>query len=466
VFLKTMLLFLFLHGAVGFGFVAWDHRVRYPSNIGMNQDFVRIKTKNGGNKRVLEIETRITTFERNDNDILELHSQIHFGSQEYFEYYNSDEFSSRFDRVHYELLVDESLLTTTTPATELPERYLSNDRIISASASDQATAQQYGLICQVDAINYTKPNWFHADLTRQDFLALINSGTSINKKLDFPLWTLASSSPTWPGYETLSSIFKPTTPSTVVVQRLFSNLFLPGEALTTTFRLLFWALVPSPEVFILLLDWSSIFPRPKGDIFLPVAVPVVESLLTGNLMNAKKLIFGQVIAAGHKSNRNENEVLIGKRNDYALDVVVSSFKQEKCRSVALLYGAMHCPDLYQKLTNEGFKATKTRWRPAWSVIVPEFSLFPGRIDDSFRLPTNTSALGFFILTLFLGLGGLDWISTLQDIERACTDEDILLAVFTGILYVLRHAAIYLSFVKFAVNLNNVSEVFEALDSDI
>jgi hypothetical protein len=145
-------------------------------------------------------------------------------------------------------------------------------------------------------------------MTRQEFMSLAASNNNDNAETtnqQQPLWALASTAPTWPGAEAVSAVFRPATPSTPldtpVAQQLFSNLFLAGTSLATALRLLFWILVPAPELSVMVLDWSSLSPRPTGGVS-SVALPVLESLLTGNIQEARQLVFGQVLVSGQRSS--------------------------------------------------------------------------------------------------------------------------------------------------------------------
>jgi hypothetical protein len=90
----------------------------------------------------------------------------------------------------------------------------------------------------------------------------------------------------------------------------------------------------------MLLDWSSILPRPTGGVS-QVALPVVESLLTGNLMEARQLIFAQMLVSGQSSSGDE-KVLIGKRNEHAINVLTKSLDQVRGGKHALLFGTKIC----------------------------------------------------------------------------------------------------------------------------
>ena len=132
-----------------------------------------------------------------------------------------------------------------------------------------------------------------------------------------------------------------------MTRRLFTHLFLPGDALSGWIRAALWLGVPSPELSIMLVDWSSLShvgrrsrsrrrrggtggtPDDDGDGGIapisPIAAPVLLSLLAGNWGTARRLVFGQVLAAGQSNaDSSRNGVLIGRRNDRAVDVLRQS----------------------------------------------------------------------------------------------------------------------------------------------
>jgi hypothetical protein len=157
--------------------------------------FIRLQSRTvRGSRQSFELQTAVTTFSRVDENgesqTIDLHAQLHFGEQDYFDYYNSKEFSSLYDALHYELLTDNGLMELN----EFGQRRLraSSDGkpVLMASPSDQQTARQYGLVCQVDFINYSNPRWIHADMTRQELLA-----SAKKKGTQQPLWALASTAP-------------------------------------------------------------------------------------------------------------------------------------------------------------------------------------------------------------------------------------------------------------------------------
>lgn len=251
-----------------------------------------------------------------------------------------------------------------------------------------------------------------------------------------------------------------------VTRRLFSNLFLPGDALAAVFRILLWTGLPAPELSVLLLDWSSLTPRPTGGIS-PIALPVLECLFTGNLVEARKLIFGQMIVSGQSSDNNgSNNFIVGQRNQRALQILQHSIEIDDCQTNAILYGGMHCPDLQRRLESMGFVATKTQWRTAWSVVVPDFGTgMTGKNTNALAAFAQTSspsgiAAGLILLPLYLAIGAFDWVDTVQTVTHSLQTGDSLDAILVYFFYLLRHVALYLGLGKFVIEWDGGTSLFQ------
>lgn len=512
-----------------------------------NNPYIRIQKRG----RHYDVQTAITTFQKrsvgsgssnNSNNppatMVDLHAQIHFGDASYFDYFNNDDtFTNRYERVLYELIVENKFLaqSTTSPDSNLMKELLpatssgSTLNPIAPTQGDRSTASQYGLQCQVDGIQYCKEGWVHADLTREEFLDLLEEGEQTadnnvnNEKAQRqrrtqqqqPLWALASTSATYPGSELVTSLLRPLTTtsnsaSTALSRRLFTHLFLPGDALSGWIRAILWFGVPSPELSIMLVDWSSLSyigrrerhrqgssGKRDGDTnnigpISPIASPVFLSLLTGNWGTARRLVFGQVLVGGQSSkDTSTNGVLIDKRNERAMDVLRESLKSskdsdedERQRRIALLYGAGHCRDLHRRLVQEeNMVPVRTEWRTAFRATAPRWGDFVNTDDwkaKSRDIATNLPALvdgeeivksmsastlesvavGLVILPLYLLVGGLDWLSTMSDIGIA-VDGGMYLDGFADVLlYLVRHVALYVGISKFVVDWGGNEGIFE------
>jgi hypothetical protein len=414
------------------------------------------------------MQTAVTTFQRRtENGSLqnvELHAQLHYGDASYFDHYNSRQFNADKTAVLYELLVDEHLLDFRQGTRRLLP--IVGKSPVSASPIDQATALQYGWSCQVDGINYSLPGWIHADLTRQEFLHRLRQQQEKGavRERNVPLWQLASPSTSplpLPGAAAEAAtallvgppVFGPSATSN---RRLFTNLFLPGDSLVSALRAALWWTVPSPEISVLLLDWSSLlmsdFSGKKRDVggglFAPVTGPLVQALTSGRFDLIRQLTFGQAVVAGAAAQqvreKNNDDLLVTQRNDHALQVLKEQLGKKQ-QNVALLYGCNHCPDLHVKLQAEGFAPLKTEWRTAWSVALSN----QGAATDQ---TTRTALVSLFVLLpLYFVVGGMDWISTLRDVAEAADTTDFVTAAADASLYLVRHVLLYVGLSRFLID---------------
>lgn len=474
-----------------------------------NMKYIRIQPRNvRGNRRIFELQTAVATLAKKlpngETSVIDLHSQLHFGDDSYFNFYNDEEaFGTKYDNIFYELIVSQELLqTNATDGTQylapLPlsssSNYNSRNRNrnpIGPPMSDENTADSYGLACQLNVIDYTKDKWIHCDATREQYQSIINNGNSNNASGQddgTPIWALASTAAA-PVQEYISALYRPSTPSTSSKDiskfsstRLFSNLFLEGNSLATFFRLLLWTFSPSPEVSILLLDWSSLVnPKPTGGVS-PVFIPVMESLLSGNLNEARKLVFAQLLVSGQTSGGRDLN-LVRKRNSVAMEKLIRTVDSlddtdtdtdtdtdVRGSKNALLYGAMHCQDLQSRFEKMGYNVQKVEWRTAWSVSVPTFGSADTDSEDrrvgglswgNFALTSDPKdiAIGLVIVPLYLLVGGLDWLGTAQDIAKSLDEGALMDGFFIAAFYLMRHLAMYLGLSKFVVSWDGEANLF-------
>lgn len=477
--------------------------------------FIRIVPRNArGNRRIFELQTAVTTLYKpmpnGGKSIIDLHSQIHFGDVSYFEFYNKyEEFGSKYNHIFYELIVSENSLQVNPNGSrclvrrrdDASKRKTSTssgwNNPIAPTLTDVNTANAYNLECQLNGIDYTQRNWIHCDVTREEYDAILESTTRKSplsgSGSETFIWSLASTSiasSLAPLQGFMSALFRPLTPSTVMSssspstqntssQRLFSNLFLQGDSLASLFRLLLWSFSPSPEVSILLLDWSSLVdPKPTGMIS-PVFIPVMESLMSGNLIEARRLIFAQMLVSGQTAGGRDVN-LVGKRNSVAVEKVMTFLEATEKESdqplnttarCALLYGAMHCQDLQSRFERMGYSVSNIEWRTAWSVSVPTIGSLIGtstgerRVGNlswgNFAIDSDPKevAIGLVIVPIYLLIGGLDWMDTIQSIAQSLDDGNTLDVVFLCVFYLLRHVAMYLGLSKFVVEWDGDVKLF-------
>jgi len=265
-----------------------------------------------------------------------------------------------------------------------------------------------------------------------------------------------------------------------------------------------WFGVPSPELSILLVDWSSLSyigqqSRRRGSKtdnsnnigpISPIAAPVFLSLLTGNWGTARRLVFGQVLVGGQSSaDTSKQGVLIDKRNERAMDVlheslrmseqskgVVDSSNNGDQKRIALLYGAGHCRDLHRRLIQEeNMTPIRTEWRTAFRATAPQWrgfinidaSSLPSSMGDKENIVKSMSvstlesvAVGLVILPLYLLVGGLDWVSTMGDLGNNLEGRMYIEGFADVLLYLVRHVALYVGISKFVVDWGGNEGIFE------
>jgi hypothetical protein len=164
-----------------------------------------------------------------------------------------------------------------------------------------------------------------------------------------------------------------------------------------------------------------------------------------------------------------------RRNDHAWNIISTSLQKNDhdMQSVAILYGSSHIPDLTRRLMQiMGFVPVQTKWRTAWSVAVPAgVTLSSDNKDDDMNNKIShhhhanddqTAAttfllsrravftVGFVLLPLYFGIGGWDWISTLQQVAQELEHAHVADAAIQILLYLIRHALLYLGLAKFVV----------------
>jgi hypothetical protein len=457
----------------------------------------------------VELQTSITTFQKDPKDaIVELHAQIHLADADYFAYYNDPiAFGNRYDAVLYELLLDHDFLEVEgdhKTGDHHLRRRLKQSSSIQASSSDRTLAKSYGWTCQADAIDYHQSRWYHADWTRQQFLNHIDRENN-KSTTDVPLWKLARQpntapilAPAAPAMEAATALL--VGPPILLEQRkkprkrLFTNLFLPGDLLATGLRVVLWGTVPSPELSILLLDWSSTWweadeikpstrtnPPKMNSRFSPIISSLLTALSQGRIGDFRKLVFGQVLVAGHKAytastttvmsseseapvSYSDHSILIGKRNDYAIQELEDVTSQSSNQRVALLYGCNHCPDLHFKLLRMGYKPVQTHWRTAWSVSDPNTTIataspVSSHLSHSITNNYNVHPSFLLLLPLYLMVGGADWIATWQDMVRAGSEHWTSWGS-SAVLYLVRHVILYVGISKLVLDFGEPSSAMD------
>lgn len=258
-------------------------------------DFLRFVEQGAGGAR---LETADVAYRNSAGVTVHLVSAVHIGERDYFEGLNQS-FRLR-DAVLYEMVKPKD-----APAPVAGERSDS-----TVSQIQQMLKQQLNLSFQLDVIDYTRPNFVHADLDAETFQKLQDErGESM--------------------------------PMLMVRQMLQQLMQPPGAGQNDQ------AMGPQLE------DLIRAFTRPDGE-------RQVKLLLARNL--------AQMEEGGMGLDAMEGTVILTERNRAAMKTLEQTLKDGK-RDIAVFYGAAHMPDLSKRLEELGFAQIATDWRRAWDLNI-------------------------------------------------------------------------------------------------
>lgn len=334
--------------------------------------------------------------------------------------------------------------------------------------------------CQLDHVDHARPNWFLADLDRRSLERL-------QREAREEVFGEARGGARLPLAPPLGGGIRMPGAVTEVLQAIVRG---PVRCQQTPLRGLLrsalWALVPTPEVFLLVLDWTWSNPgAPRPSRALP---PLVDALLRLDLRTVRKLAFAQTLTnarelqggegkgrsgrgahpffapsaataaaaaeekvacagaeASARGGEGETSVLIGERNNQ----VVAALRQAELdgvANVAVLYGGLHMPDLEAKLQRElGLtRAGEPTWLTAWDIPLGRNA--PGESEG----PASAKLARLLGAPLYLVTSSLDWYLCLAAWGDVSSDSafhaaGVLAAVYGS--YVLRRGVIYWSLSK-------------------
>mmetsp|Transcript_20019 Transcript_20019/g.47835 ORF Transcript_20019/g.47835 Transcript_20019/m.47835 type:complete len:196 (+) Transcript_20019:247-834(+) len=174
-----------------------------------------------------------------------------------------------------------------------------------------------------------------------------------------------------------------------------------------------------------------------------------QDLLSGPIGSIEELDFDLLGLNDHDSHDAEAQPL-----SYQPAVTSSSSSSnnhaviaDNPKTLALLYGCSHCLDLHQRLISQGYRATTTEWRTAWTVSPLErrADATTGATQDPETSTTRiTATVLLVLLPIYFAVGGLDWIATLGGMSSATSDGSGTWAEPLGdaVLYLGRHVLLY------------------------
>ncbi|HSV13211.1 MAG TPA: hypothetical protein VLI90_03065, partial [Tepidisphaeraceae bacterium] len=258
-------------------------------------DFLRFVDKGSTGSR---LETADVAYRNADGATVHLVAAVHIGERDYFEGLN-ESFKLR-DAVLYEMVKPKD-----QPA---PEHGAESHSTISQM--QRMIKDALGLEFQLDVIDYTRPNFVHADLDAETFERMqAERGESMTM---------------------------------LMVRQMLEQMANPPKD---------DANAPTSEMQ--LEDLIQVFTRPDGE-------RQVKLLLAKNL--------AQLEEGGMGLDAMDGTVILTERNKAAISTLERTLKEGK-RDVAVFYGAAHMPGLSKALVEMGFHPVAREWRRAWDLTI-------------------------------------------------------------------------------------------------
>jgi hypothetical protein len=246
------------------------------------------------------LETADVAFRNADGVTVHLVAAVHIGEREYFEGLNQN-FKLR-DAVLYEMVKGKDQ--------PLPEPGGPNQSHSSVSQFQRYLKDALNLEFQLDCIDYTQPNFIHADLDAETFQKMQDDR---------------------------------------------------GESMTMLMLKQMWQQMQKPQTGAdnqdgeqQLEDLVRVFTRPDSERRMKT-------------MLAKQLVSMEGDGGFDVMN---GTVLLTERNKAAIQALETTLKTGK-KDIAIFYGAAHMPDLTKRLEDMGFTPVATEWRMAWNLTIRE-----------------------------------------------------------------------------------------------
>jgi hypothetical protein len=271
------------------------------------EGYVRLQRDASGKPTALQ--TAIARFVSEDGTSVDLVGVIHVGDKTYYQ--KLDGHFNNYESVLYEMVLDvPKSVSHQNDVRELLGREPEEPKIDttkggrdSLSLFQQKLAEVLGLSYQLPNIDYTRDNFHHADLTLQEFQAAMKGKEKS-------------------ALEILKSLFE-----------------------AGRFK--------GPAEYERLSELPLIRILAQG--------PTAEEQRT------LKVGIGALLAESDDlTSEVQDEVVIGKRNERALEVLQKRIDRGE-KEFALFYGAAHMPDFSSRLREMGFKPVSKEWTRAWKL---------------------------------------------------------------------------------------------------
>jgi hypothetical protein len=248
----------------------------------------------------IALETSVVRFTPKDADfpVVDLIGAVHVGDKEYYDQLNREFLN--YDAVLYELVA--------APGANIPGKRDKNKSESGVSFFQRAIKSALKLEFQLDEIDYTKPNFVHADMSPSEFSA-----------------TMAKR----------------------------------GESIFTMIR----------QMMAASMKQQLAGGKQPNDLQLIGALLATDDGVALKRIAAEQL--GNLEVMSEAMGGKEGSTIITERNKKALEVLRARIDANKGKSYAIFYGAGHFPDMEERLVKDfGLVRRTERWVSAWKMPDP------------------------------------------------------------------------------------------------
>jgi hypothetical protein len=246
-----------------------------------------------------ELQTAVVRFQNQAGQTVDLVAAVHIGEKSYYDRLNQD--FKLYNAVLYELV------STKDAAPPTPQQVDQSDNPITEF--QRLLKDTLALDFQLDDIDYTAPNFVHADLDKDTFERMqAERGESFQQIM-------------------LNGLVHAMTDPAAMSRNMSDD-----ESLA---------------------DLVNVLTKPD----MERQIKVVLARQMGNLDMAAMGLDGP-----------NGSVIVTERNKAALKVLSDTLAANK-KMVAIFYGAAHLPDMSKRLEAMGFTPTSTRWNDAWDLKI-------------------------------------------------------------------------------------------------
>ncbi len=254
------------------------------------------------------LQTVLRTLKSPKGQTVDLVGVVHIADKGYYEELNRQ--LETYEAVLYELVGDPKALTEKQPeekSKEKLEKPAPGKEKQVLRMMQQMIGNMLKLSFQLDSIDYTKPNFVHADMTEEEFAAdMKRRGESF-----MSLFAKAMEAQRDSGMENLSKDLEEMDPSQLLL------MMLGGKG------------------------------SDKLKIMLAKAFDQVEGQLS-------------------KMEGDEGTTILDGRNDKALGKLEEMISAGK-KNLSIFYGAGHLPGIQEDLVKKGWTVTQEKWLQAWTM---------------------------------------------------------------------------------------------------